>query len=494
MPLDLKAMRARITVAALASVSNVAIAGAEPALFAANDPLHIRVAFDAVTYRSIGPTISLRKPSNGAAERTEADGSQTGVNRDVSWTATAAGNTAVVGAGMTLASEAKDLRIDLAAQDFGGDNEYVWAAAGHASGWIRDTELSLRDAARITVDPQIYPSSGDLADWTADRGALFHTQNGGNEFFDPPSSGDVENGQRVFPDVGFVGVRLLNARDEGLNGLTTTIKMWDAASIGSSEGSPAHTLSRVTETRRFGAPNTTPEAGWLPQEQTGVNREKLPLTWSTVLAGTWRVKSIVTAPTALVGIEAYPIVSGGSSWNRNLFLITSNPNFSAPIISLHPHDIAHHGTHLTRDDELVIFVYMIDNTTHKFVELVEANGDGVEVEVTREHHPTGRVDYFDFDTQTWIEKANGAAIGSSDTLIRASASPAHPGGDPDAWTNYPIYAGNIFLPDPAGELDFTVIATMTKDGVPYSQSASVAFVGEKNKHNTTRYLSVGETG
>lgn len=475
------------------SISNVAIGGAEPASFAAADPIHISVAGPAALYRAIATTASLRRPGNGVAERSGSSASTTSSQKDTSWTSTAAGLAAVIGVGMepstsgARTTEAKDLRIDLPATDFGGDNEYVLAATGHQAGWTRDSDLSLRYPARILVDPRVYPTSGDLTDWDADRGALFHTQAAGVEFFDPPSAGDIQTGQRVFPDLAFIGVRLINARGEGLNGLTTTLKMWDSAGVANTESTPAETISRVTETRRSGAPNTTPEAGWLPQEQTGVNRDKLPLTFDLVLGGTHRVKSVVTAPSALVGIENYPLVSGGSSWNRNVFLVVTNPNYVA-VISIHPDNIQHHGSHLTPEDELIPVCYLLDQGNDKLVDLIEANGDSVTIKIVREHHPTMRMDYFDFTTEEWVGKANDGAFPPEAklALIRGDAHGSSLGtGDPDVWTTASHLGGEIFSPDgAAGELDCMIVVDIVKDGVHYSAFAPVILVGTQNKHNS----------
>lgn len=683
------------------SISNVAIAGAEPASWGATDPIHTRIALSAVTYRSITPTTGLRRPSNGTQERSGSPAAGSTPNKDTSWTSSTAGQTAYIGAGMepsattaTRTSEAKDLRFDLPSVTFGGDNEFVWVtddaaalapmtpvgsvvgatvksgfgrgfsfnptlryatsgisigapsafscefwfkasavpsfqvviggerinsavkrflfgvnasgtvfAVGYITGsqvtstgttnvcdgnphwvevtwtgtrlrvrvdgvqesdaamtslfnpaattfwmgrvqdetgisypnfdfewdelhlsrvsrqsavptvpltpdgntslivhgndteanWLRDTELSIRYPARITVDPRSYPVAGDLTDWDNDRGALFHTQVAGSEFFDPPSSGDIESGQRVFPDVGFLGTRLVNARGDGLNAVTATIKTWDAAAIGSSESSPAHTLTRVTETKRDSNPQTTPQAGWLPQEQTGVNDNKLPLTWSTVLGGTWRVKAVITSPSALVGTENHALSSGSDTWDRNVFLVVTNPNFIA-VISIHPENISHHGSHLTPEDELIPVCYLIDQSSDELVELVEANGDNARIKIVREHHPTMRMDYFDFPSETWVAKANGATIASDLQLVRGNVhTPGPPGpGDVDIWTSPTHLGGEIFAPDgAAGELDSMIVLDIVKDGVHYSAFAPVVLVGSFNKHN---YQEADEVG
>lgn len=311
---------------------------------------------------------------------------------------------------------------------------------------------------------------------------LFHTQLEGADFLDPPSSGDTPSGQRAFPDVAYVGVRYLNSRGEGVNGLTVTLKMWDLGNVASTESSPAHSTSRVTETRRFASPNTTPEIGWLPREQTGVDRDKVPLTWSTVVSGTWRVKSIVTAPALLTGLEAYQIQSGSDTWNRNLFMVVTNANYQA-YVAIHPETLQSHGTHLTSEDELIPVVQLFDKSINKLVELVEANGDQATIYITRTHHPTMRFDYFDFVNEVWVQKANGVAIPPEGILALVRGNVHTAGGDPDIWTTATHIGGTIFQPDTGGELDIQIVADLVKDGVHYGDAVEVSFVGPFHKHN-----------
>lgn len=478
--------RSRCVISNDPAPSNVAIGGAEPALFATPDPIHTRISLSAVKYRSVALELELLRTGSATIEREQTLAAQTAANHDYSWTGTA-GTNRRVGNGMFLGEEAKDLRAKLSALDFGGDNEYVWAASGHAAGWTVDSDLQITNASELIVDPRFcLRNDGDI-DGSA-NGALFHTQTLGQEFLDPPSFGDIGSGQRLFPDVGFVSCRYSNARGEGQNGLSVTLKMWDSGSIGSSESLPAHTFSGTTATRRADAPQTTPQAGWLPLAAAGVDNDKLPIVWSTVIGGTWRVKSVLTAPSDLTGLEAYPNSTGGDTWNRNLFLIVVNPNY-VPVISIHPENITHHGTHLTPDDELIPVVYLIDQSTNKLVDLVEANGDGVNIKIVREHHPTMRMDYFDFDTEVWVGKANDGNIPSNLDLIRGDAHGSSLGtGDPDVWTTASHLGGDIFAPDgAAGELDAMIVADIVKDGSHYSAFAPVILVGKLNRHNVQEF-------
>lgn len=462
--------------------SNVGIGGASPALFAAPDPIHTRVSLSAVKYRSVGLELELVRTGTSTMER-ESTVTQTSVNHDYSWTGTT-GNNRRVGNGMFLGNEAKDLKVKMAALDFGGDNEYVFASSGHDVGWTVTSALELTNASELTVDPRLTPrNDGDI---NGDApGALFHPQTLGQTFLDPPSSGDDPTGQRAFPFVGYVSVRYSNARGEGQNGLTVTLKMWDVDGILGTESSPAETFSGTTRLTPDPPPApASPEAGWLPLSASGADENKLPITWDGVAAGTWRVKSVLTAPSDLTGLEEYPNSSGGATWNRNLFFVASSPNFGA-VISIHPENIAHHGTHLTPDDELIPVCYLIDHSTNKLVELDESNGDRVNIKIVREHHPTMRMDYFDFDTETWVGKPNQGEILSNLDLIRGDAHASSLGtGDPDVWTTSSHLGGEIFAPDgAAGELDAMIIVDIVYNGVHYSAFAPVILVAVLNKHN-----------
>lgn len=476
-------LRSRCIVSNDPAPSNVAIGGAEPSLFAAPDPIHTRITFSAVKYRTKDLELQLLRGGTATVERNQVGSAQTAVNHDYSWTGTT-GTNRRVGNGMFLGSEAKDLRVKMTSLDFGGDDEYVFAASGHAAGWVVDSNLQLTNASELTVDPQLYPRN--KTPLATSPGALYHSQAQGNAFKDPPSSGDIANGQRLFPDTGFVSVRYLNARGEGVNSLTVTLKMWDSGSISSSEASPAHTFSGDTATRRSAAPATTPEAGWLPLAQSGIDRDKLPISWTTVVGGTWRVKSVLTAPSDLTGLENYSFSSGGETWNRNLFLVVVSPNYSplCGVVKLTP---SFEARHKEPADDLLIFAYMQDISQNGIlVTLIPANEDSVTLDLTRVDPATGRLQYLDPTDNTWKGKANGGSIPSF-TLIQASTYVA--GGDPDVWVKAVsgVVAGN--------EVDFLIQGVIRKDGVSYAVTVNQEMVAAAiNRHNQYAFDGPGFVG
>ncbi len=475
--------RAAVVLASHLAPSNVSVGGASPSLFAFPDPIHNRVTLSAVKYRSSTLELRMVRGGTSTSERSQVLGAQSTVDHNYSWTGTTSTNRRV-GTGIFLGSEAKDLKVISPANSFGGDSEYAWAASGHEAGWVVNSETEITNAAEMTVDPRLcVRNDGAIAG--TDNGALFHQQNDTSTFFDPPPLGDHDPGQRIFPDVAFLSVRYANARGEGQDGLSVTLKMWHSQNIGGSEASPSHTFSGTTATRPDPPPTPgSPQAGWLPLAASGSDENLLPLTWSVVIGGTWRVKSVLTAPADAVGLEAYPETDGGSLfWNRNVFMVTANPN-NVPIISIHPESLGSHGSHLTPDDELIPVVYLKDQTTQKLVELVPANGDGVTITLLREHHPTMRVDYFDFVAEAWVQKAIGGDIPAAGQLALVRGSVHTVGGDPDIWTTATHLGGDIFAPDGlGGELDSTIVADIVKDGVHYSAFSAVVLVGGYFKHN-----------
>lgn len=360
--------------------------------------------------------------------------------------------------------------------------------AGIPAGWSAVTSNSIgattiKAAGLYIVDNRLYPTSGDMADWTALRGVLFQQQTQGISFFDPPSSGDVVSGQRVFPDTGFIAVRYINAAGVGINGLVTTLKGWDAGSIGSSESTPFHTFSGTTATRRNAAPNATPEIGWLPAAAAGSDRDKCPIVWSTVFSGTWRWKSVITGPADATGLEHYPLNSGADFWNRNLFLITPQPNFQ-PLCKVQFLDSTLEGRHMEGGDSLFIEMWMKNNTntppvSAPLVNMVPANGDAAYVAVTDSSVGNGRMRYLDPADNTLKAKANSAHVFAY-TMIPASTFVA--GGDPDIF----VVAISGIIGSVAAR-DLSIEPIIVKDGVPYPAQVVREVLGTQNKHDAAPY-------
>lgn len=443
--------------------SNVAIDGASPALFATPDPIHTRITFSAVKYRAHALELELLRAGGGVMERESTLAAQTAVNHDFSWTGTTGANRRV-GNGMFLGSETKDLRVTMATLGFGGDNEYVFAASGHEAGWTVDAELQLTNPSELTVDPRLNMHNS-LTDMQA---CLFYNQMTGVEFLDPPSSGNQVSGQRQFPQAGFVGVRYSNARGEGQNSLSVTLKMWDYAELGGSEGSPQHTSSGTTVTRRDPPPAVvTPEAGWLPLAASGGDENKLPITWTTVIAGQWKVKSVLTAPTDLTGLEIYPESSGGSFWNRTLALISLNPNLKAVTGSTGFGDQRSHFN--VGVDPLFIGFVLYDAIVSTTVPLDEPP----ETAVLRFNFTALELQYLDPADMEWK-----SAVGA--TIPRFVLDPTP---DPNTWakvilTNATSPAAALWTTD-----DLFVVSAGIKDGTPYVGHDIQLIVGNAFAHD-----------
>ena len=267
--------RARRTLSAY-TISNVALAGAEPANWCYPDSVYQRATLDAVSYRATALANAVRQ--SAADRRTDPGASTTSVTRDYSWTTTA---TTVAGLGRvntgqwTIGSAAADVRFTVPSATFGGsaDREYEWAASGHV-GTFSPSGANLDAAARITVDPRVQFRQ------------LMRLNN--NTFATPPMSADVPSGQRTNSDIGYLAAQARNMRatPEGLNGLVWTEKVWDDGNLTGSEASPVVSRS-ATGTTQGG------EAGW----------SDVYLVWDQALpGGMWDYKQVITTTDA-VGLE-----------------------------------------------------------------------------------------------------------------------------------------------------------------------------------------------
>lgn len=278
------------------SISNVAIAGVEPAQFVATDAVHTRLTVDAVAYRSIAPKLDLRRPSNGAMERSQTHAGGTGVNFDYSWTGQT-GNNRRIGNGMELAAELKDLRFDLpnlaAFTGTSADQEYVFAASGHQAGWTIDSAQSLRRANRITVDPR---HTG-----TVQAQRVSPRVDAGNQ------TSYIIGAHQLFP-----WGRIQNARAEALSGLTLDqrIKKLDGSTVisdltkitGADGWTPAATPPEFTDGVKAPEGNRTQEMTvTAPADQTGLGTFTQTLGFSSALTAE-RMPNILCPDEIAVGV------------------------------------------------------------------------------------------------------------------------------------------------------------------------------------------------
>jgi hypothetical protein len=306
------------------SISNVALGGAEPGLWAFPDPIHQRLTLDAVCYESSSLDPEIRRDGNGTLERS-GPASATAAVRDFSWTGTA-GTNRRIGNGMQLASDLKEIRPRLAAADFGGDNKFIWAAAGQQAGFVFVSDLVILNDARITVDPQL--TVAHLAQANTDV------------FAAPPLS--LDDTTRSTSDLFFLSCRFRNANGTGQNILTADLKMWDAGQLTGSEASPTNSVSgRNTDTNGG-------EAGWLESTSS-----KVPLSWDEALpGGSWSCKTVIVTPVDAVGLEA-------NTATRTVTLLAVNPNL-APQCDAGSARIA---GHMVVGDTLGIVFWVFDMAT-----------------------------------------------------------------------------------------------------------------------------------
>lgn len=222
--------RADYTLASFA-ISNVAVAGAEPASWAALDPVHLRAVLSGGATEAGAVFFELKRPSDGAAERNGSSSSTTSAIRDDSWAGTAGtvGKNRIAPGAMQAASEGKDIQLTLPSNTFGGDASHVWAASGHPANWVRDSATQLRYPARITVDPRLH--------------ATHHFQINRTSF---DTSFNDTGKQGLVSDALQAATRVLNARDEGLNGLGYT-QTADPANPGTTESVSGTTATLDSE-------------------------------------------------------------------------------------------------------------------------------------------------------------------------------------------------------------------------------------------------------
>lgn len=206
------------------SLSNVALAGAEPASWAFPDSIFSRFTFSAQSYEAF----NLRARILSAAAATERDQtlSAGSANRDFSWTAVG-GLTGRVGDSMAAASEAKDVRLNFdAAQTFGGDPKFVFAATGHDASWTRDSDNQMTALDRITIDPRLTHT--------------LHFQVGDDVF--GMAKHDVTK-QMLSTSSGFLWDKVKNARNEGQNSIGVTQTL-DPVSSGTTQTAASTTSTQ----------------------------------------------------------------------------------------------------------------------------------------------------------------------------------------------------------------------------------------------------------
>lgn len=144
--------RARVTLASRV-VSNVALGGSAPSLFAYPDSFFGRYNIDVTPYRSL--TFELRHLNVSTQIRNQVSSSSTATQRDYSWTANT-GVTAKILADYPNNGSVTE-RFVTQSLSFGGtpSQEYAWAASGHATGFARTSDNIVENTSSFTSDPRI---------------------------------------------------------------------------------------------------------------------------------------------------------------------------------------------------------------------------------------------------------------------------------------------------------------------------------------------------
>lgn len=281
--------------------SDVAAGGAEPSVFYATKTTYNRWVANCSNYRPNGIAAAMQHRQAGVNIRSSAAYDSAVVNGDgtvtidYNWDAavTGAANQGRINKDYAAAQTVTGVRLALTALNFGGDNEYVWATAGHAAGWTRLDELTLEDADRIAVDPRIQ----------FDQLLQVAT----NVWQTPPTAGEADPpGERLNAELGFLASRAMDMTGVGLNGVAWTDKLWDVGGQVGTEVAPVKSDSVVSTTQGG-------EAGWS-------DGATIPLAWDSPLpGGEWTHKQVLTSAD-LVGLEV------GNT--RTLVLLTLDPRIS----------------------------------------------------------------------------------------------------------------------------------------------------------------------
>ena len=135
------------------SISNVALAGAEPSTFAYPDPIHIRATVQYTWFEAVQMRMIVWDPeaAEGVYVRNKLGSATVGPNHDASFTS----NTEVVDATFDIDSD--HLRLELDDVPIAGteeDNRFVWATSGHEAGWTLAGQILTKNN-RLPVDPTV---------------------------------------------------------------------------------------------------------------------------------------------------------------------------------------------------------------------------------------------------------------------------------------------------------------------------------------------------
>lgn len=422
-------VRARPTLASH-SLSNVAIDGAEPAQWAFDDPIHARASLDAPLYRS-GELRARIRDDGGTAVQTAAM-SSSDVTQSLSWTGTGSKIDNSFDVGLD------DLVILFPGRTFGGDEEYIWVASGHDAAFTRESDLVLADGARLDVDPRI----------TVDH----HLQITGSAMATPPGVNDRSPKTAKVTDAAFVGFRLVNARSEGINGLTATETFGDAANEYPDD------VDRSVTTATVGG-----EGGWCPTLAA----------WASVKpGGAWTHAVDVTSPAHATDLEVGP--------SETFTLLAPNTEIGV-IVGGGPATVGAQGDHWSPGQDLLVGVALYRENLSN---LITPDADPTPyAAIGRFRSDLGVVEYLDanYDWQTLVAGTPAtphelAPSPADSRVFTLSISAAETG----AWTNPTI--------------DLFVVGVAHENSVPYWNFSPLPVLGDANDHSGYQFDGAGFVG
>lgn len=254
---------------------------------------------------------------------------------------------------------------------------------------------------------------------------------------DPAIAKDMSPKQRLVSDLGFVGFRLANARDEGLNGIEAREVLRDQ------RGLVAPAIDRIVTTAPF-----LGQDGWSASLAS----------WDSALpGGIWQHEVTITtlaADTSEVnGTEPYT-------------LLAINPNLQVVVGAGHP-DAAIQSEHWHPGDTLLIGTAVYD-AAHKHLEPVDTDIPPTVV-IGRFHTATGQAQYLT-DQYTWVH-LGGAASAYEHPLVQSA-------GDPRVWlTQLPPAITQGF-----SNATLFFIATLHVEGTPYNGIGDLDAPGPASPH------------
>lgn len=427
------------------SISNVSLGGAEPTpVWQALDQIHVRVATTTPPL-NLSPgfgTIRLRRPQaqGGAAERdaTASAITESTPNYEKSMTDSTAGTPLdnVVGVGMFVGSEAKDLEVVTPSGTFDSDVLIAFATSGHPAGWSIIDERTARYVGRITVDPRVTFISHLL-------------QLDDSTYGTPPMSKNVSPAVRRDVQFGFLSERASAARSGGIGGITWTSKLWDTGELSGTEASPV--ASRSATSGVVGG-----EDGWAAT-LLGWDEDKP--------GGSWTKKAIITAPGAAIGMEI--------DNSTTLTLLVKDSRIHLNIAAGDP---TTPGTHWRPGSQLTIGARLF-----KEYAPVSADASTGKCAILRFDPATGRIQYLQsVSPAVWSYLVNDSNV----STFAMSASP----GDADLHLK-------TFTASQTSDFDtrdLFILASLDKDGVSYDAFSTNEAVDVNFPHSGAAAGSIPE--